>query len=58
MDTGGLGFLIPGSRRKFIVVNVDESIKEHTGVLLNSLVFAMWTITHWCFAKFPCFPEF
>jgi hypothetical protein len=71
MDAGGFGFLVAGSRREFIVVNVDESVKvkppclfyylffffcwklsffrplyknEDTGVLRNSLVFAMWTI--------------
>jgi hypothetical protein len=41
MDAGGLWFLVTSSWREFIVVNIDESAKEHIGVLRNSHVFAM-----------------
>ncbi|GJM97947.1 hypothetical protein PR202_ga14913 [Eleusine coracana subsp. coracana] len=29
MDAGGLGFLVAGSRREFVVLNVDEFAKSH-----------------------------
>jgi hypothetical protein len=39
MDAGGLGFLVAGSRREFIVVNVDESVKVKPPCLFYYLFF-------------------
>jgi hypothetical protein len=42
MDAGGFGFLVAGSRREFIVVNVDESVKVKPPCLFYYLFFSFF----------------